>query len=221
LPLLEIEHYLQVNARRKLANGYQLIKQEDVVSYLEKFKSETFENKFSKNALSQASYANLYLRVSEEIEDHSEFQAAVARSNKKVDRFLLALNVNEKLWNFRSDMRFSWLKDGTYAQVVKRDYWLRSIVDDGLKLTDLSKAAELTVTIDVVCSGEPQGSYPAVRTAFDALNLGLYNFNTSMRFLQEVIALEALCSTSDAEVTHRIATTCAVLVGTGREESTV
>lgn len=218
MPLLQIDLDRSPAARRKnLPNGYQLVKQRQSAE-LERFNLDVFKREFSENALSQARYAELYLGVSEEILGHAEFHNAVDKSNKKIDRFLLALNVNGKLWNFRSNLRFSWLQDGTQAQVVRRDYWARSTVDDRPTLADFSRAAELTVTIDAVYSGEQQGYYPAARTAFDALGLGSYNFNTSMRFLQEAIALEALCSASDTEVTHRVATTCAILVAAGSEE---
>jgi hypothetical protein len=81
---------------------------------------------------------------------------------------------------------------------------------------DLTEAAALTTTIDAVCSDESR--YPAVRTACEALQLGSYAFNASVRFLQEAIALEGLCAGSDTEITHRIATTCAVLIGESADE---
>jgi len=39
-----------------------------------------------------------------------------------------------------------------------------------------------------------------------------------MRFLQEAIALEALCSTDPIEVTHKVATTCSLLLGATLDE---
>jgi len=221
LPLLGIDLRIrQGTQRRKLANGYQLVRQSQLAS-LHQLNFEYFKGQVGENALAEARSADLYLRVSEDItvSGQAEFQTAVDRLNEKIDRFVLALNMNEKLWNFRRDIRFSWLQDRSRAQITDRHYWPRSTVIDRPGFKDFSEAAKLTGAIDRVYStSEAQSYYPAVRTAFDALRLGSYAFNTSMRFLQEAIALEAVCSASDTEVTHRVATTCAILAGTGPVE---
>jgi len=218
LPLLEIDHdLLQAADSKDLANGYQLVKQGQLGN-LEIFNNDRFKREFGETVLVQAHSANLYVRVSEEIASRTDFETAVTRSNEKIDRLLLALNVNEKLWNFSRDIRFSWLQDESRGQITIRHDPPRSTVEDNPEFENFSEAAELTVTIDAVYSGEPESRYAPVRTAFDALRLGLYAFNVSMRFLQEAIALEALCSASDTEVTHRVAMTCAILIGTEPEQ---
>jgi hypothetical protein len=90
----------------------------------------------------------------------------------------------------------------------------------GLTLEDFRRAARLTSKIDNVYStvdGKAE-AYPAIRTAFDAIRLGAYAFNTSMRFLQEAIALESLCSTDTSEVVHKVAVACALCLGVNVEK---
>jgi hypothetical protein len=198
-----------------LANGYQLLKR-DQIQELENFDGEHFKREFGEIPLSRALYADLFVGVTANVADRFECDTAIDQSNRKIDRLFLALNVNEKLWSFRSDMRFSWLQDGSRSEITNRLHWPYSTFGNRPILEDLTEAAELTVTIDAVSSDDSH--YPTVITALDALQLGSYAFNASVRFLQEAIALESLCSGSDTEVTHRIATTCAVLIGTSPEE---
>ena len=198
-----------------LANGYQLIKR-DQIPELKTFDGGRFKREFGEIPLSRALFADFFVAVTTNVADRFECDAAIDKSNRKIDRLFLALNVNEKLWTFHSDMRFSWLEDGSYALISNRLHWPYSTFANRPSFGDLTDAAELTATIDAVCSDESH--YAAVTTAFDALQLGSYAFNASIRFLQEAIALEGLCAGSDTEITHRIATTCAVLIGVSTEE---
>jgi len=98
------------------------------------------------------------------------------------------------------------------------DYYSASF-DGEVNLADLQRAAALTTRIDTVyAENDAKRNFPSVRVAFDALRLSSSAFNTSMRFLQEAIALETLCSTDDHEVTHRVATTCALFLASTLEE---
>jgi hypothetical protein len=72
--------------------------------------------------------------------------------------------------------------------------------------------------MDRIYEATSKNAYPAIETAFGALRLSSYAFNTSMRFLQLAIALEALCSTGTTELSHRLASTCSILIGSNADE---
>jgi hypothetical protein len=211
LPLLKLDlHLAQGIQKKQLPNGYELVRRDEIDDRLERFNDDHFKAEFGETLLNSVRYADLYLRISSRVET-SEFDRTVDYLNERIDRFLLALNVNERLWTFQPDVRLSWIQNGSRAQLTNREYWPRSVSVTAPTLKDFSAAAKLAATIDHVYSGKE--AFAAVRVAFDALRLGSYSFNTSTRFLQEAIALEALCSASSAEVTHRISTTCAILIG--------
>ena len=148
MPVLEIDLELpQTTEREDLENGYQVVKK-DQLPGLELFNKEFFKREVSEDALYQALRADVYLKSSEEIAGGTAFQTAVDRSNDRIDRFLLALNVNERLWTFRRDVRFSWLDDNSRGQLSNRHFWPLSTVEDSPTMEDFSRAAKLSVTID-------------------------------------------------------------------------
>jgi hypothetical protein len=215
LPITETVHGSPESASSALGNGYQLMKRGEVRG-LEGFEEERFKREFGEIPLRRALYADLFVAVTANVVDRFDCETAIEQSNIKLDRFFLALNLNEKMWTFRSDMRFSWLEDRSYRHVNNRLHWPYSTFEDRPTFEDLTDAAKLTTTIEAAYSDESR--YRAVITALDALQLGSYQFNASIRFLQEAIALEGLCAGSDSEITHKIATTCALLIGSSPEE---
>ena len=77
----------------------------------------------------------------------------------------------------------------------------------------------MTSQIDrIYTESEGKDLFPAVRTALDALRSGMFAIHIGIRFLQEAIALETLCSTDVTEVTHRVAVGCAIMLNQDFEE---
>ena len=225
LPLLDIKLELPP-PDRKLVNGYHLVNRNSV-SLFDRLDNEYFKKDISQNDWFKASNADFYLRDTGEpglTGNVDELQSkAIQDAGERIDRFLRALDINEKLWSFRPHIRFSWFENDTpksWTSVTIRHYWPVTTFNDPVTLVDFEAAAVLTCKIDEVYSetGQQREIYPAVRTAFDALRLEAYAFNVSMRFLQEAIAIETLCSSETTEVTHRIASTCAILLGSALEE---
>lgn len=223
IPLLSFE--IECNDRwiegdcSDLPNGYQVSREQ--LKNLEIFNKEGFKREFGEAVFIKTLPARFCLSVSKENVNAQELSTAIANSNEKIDRFLLALNINERLCKFDSDVRFSWFQDGTLGHVTKRQVWPRSTIESNPQSEDFVEAARLTEVIDMVYpenDNDQSHHYPSVRTAFDALRLGSGAYNVSMHFLLEAIALEALCSDSASELTHRIATTCAILMEAGLEE---
>jgi len=227
LPLLGVDSVFEGTQQREdLVNGYGLRKSETVTE-LTKFDDEYVKTVLSESEWSHVRYADLYLRVAVEYPPEGNIgdirDKGINECGEKIDRFLLALNVNEKLWSFRPDVRLSWLDNdypSSWQNIAIRHYSPIATFEGGLTSDDFRDASKLTTKMDEVYSagGDEAEAYPAIRTALNAIRLGAYAFNTSMRFLQEAIALESLCSTDNSEVTHRVAVTCALCLGSNREE---
>lgn len=227
LPLRGVGHILEGGKKREdLANGYSLVDRQSLPE-LDKFNEDYMTKIVSGSDWSNIRHAPAYLRVSYTCPFRSDIEGVEAKGSEycgeKIDRLLLALNINEKLWSFRPDIRLGWFEKDlplSRQNIRVRQHSPISTSEDNLILRDFRRAARLTGKIDEVYSefdGKKEG-YPALRTAFSAIKLGMYAFNTSMRLLQEAIALESLCSTDTTEVTHRIAVTCAVLLGSTQGE---
>lgn len=112
LPLEEVGPILEGGqTQRELPNGYVIVKSE-ILPELEKFDDEHMKTLLSESEWSHVRHANLYLRVAAEKPLGGNIDEI--RSNgysdcgEKIDRLLLALNINEKLWSFRPDVRLSW-----------------------------------------------------------------------------------------------------------------
>jgi hypothetical protein len=227
LPLRGVGHILEGGKKREdLANGYALVDRESLPE-LGQFKEEYMTKIVSSSEWSHIRHAPVYLQVSYVCALQNDIEGVETEGSEycgeKIDRFLLALNINERLWSFRPHIRLSWFeKDVPLSRqnVRVRQYFPLSTFEGKLNLEDFRQAAGLTTTIDEVYSDidEEREKYPALKTAFSSIKLGMYAFNTSMRLLQEAIALEALYSTDATEVTHRIATTYALLLGSTLEE---
>lgn len=219
LPLRGVSPILEGEKKREdLANGYSIMDRESLPE-LDKFKEDYMTKIVSRSDWSNIRHAPAYLQVSYTSPFQSDIEKVEAKGSdycgEKIDRFLLALNINERLWSFHPDIRLGWFdKDLPLSRqnIRVRQHSPISTSEANLVLRDFSRAARLTAKIDEVYSefDRKKGDYPALRTTFSAVKLGMYAFNTSMRLLQEAIALESLCSTDTTEITHRIAVTCAV-----------
>jgi hypothetical protein len=212
--------------REELVNGYVLV-QSEMLPELEKFDDDYMATLLSKSEWSRVRHANLYLWVTAENPSGASIDEVrtkgCADCGEKIDRILLAFNINEKLWSFRPDVRLSWFdKDCPLSSqnIIVKHHSPISTFEGGLTVRDFRDAAQLTTKIDNVYSAIDDGAegYPAIRTAFDAIRLGAYAFNTSMRFLQEAITLESLCSTDTSEVAHKVAVACALCLESKMEE---
>lgn len=227
LPLIGIDYLLEGGKEQEdLDNGYILVDSK-ALQALDKSREEHITKILSQSEWPRIRYAPLFLKVSYEclLEDNiGEIEARSSEyCSEKIDRFLLALNVNERLWSFRPDVKLSWFEKDyplSWQNISIRHYSPLSTFEGRPTVADFRDAALLTTRIDEVSSqsADQEEIYPAIRTAFSAIKLGMYAFSTSMRLLQEAIALEALCSADTTEVTHRIATTCALLLGSTLEE---
>jgi Apea-like HEPN len=218
LPLVRAHTSLELNLKgdsELLPNDYKIIKREALLVVAD------FEESFSDDTdVMRGLGTDTFILVSREC------SASIPQSEtniEKIERFLLALNIIGKLWHLGGTIRLSW-PEGDDSQKWKQirkmdaDYYSASF-DGEVNLADLQRAAALTIRIDTVyAENDAKRNFPSVRVAFDALRLSSSAFNTSMRFLQEAIALETLCSTDDHEVTHRVATTCALFLASTLEE---
>jgi Apea-like HEPN len=218
LPLVQADAYLELALKddsELLANDYKVIKREGITALGD------FEDSFNDDSdVMTATGADLFIIVSKEC---SPSILQPDTNIEKIERFLLALNIIGKLWHLGRTIRLNW-PEGDESQTWKHirkmeaDYYSASF-DGEVNIEDLRKAAALTVRIDkVYAENDEKRGFPSVRVAFDALRLSSTAFNTSMRFLQEAIALETLCSTADSEVSHRVATTCGLFLASTLEE---
>jgi hypothetical protein len=219
LPLVHAHTDLELSLNgdsELLANDYKVIKRDAlpvVVDFEESFRNDT--------DVMRGLGTDTFILVSREC---STSIPQPETNIEKIERFLLALNIIGKLWHLGRTIRLSW-PEGDDSQKWKHirkmdaDYYSASF-DGEVNLADLQTAAALTTRIDIVYAGNDANSrsFPSIRVAFDALRLSSTAFNTSMRFLQEAIALEALCSTDQREVTHTVATTCALFLASTLEE---
>lgn len=227
LPLRGIGYILEAaKDREELGNGYALVNSK-LLSELKRFDERFMTKIVPENDWSQISKAPLYLQASYacvSADDIGELEANASEwCGEKIDRFLLALNMTERLWSFRPDIRLTWFENDfplSWQNITIRHYHPLSLFEKKPTLEDFHAAARLTGKIDDVYSdADKEGEdYPALRTAFSAIRLGTYAFDTSMRFLQEAIALESLCSTEATEVAHRIAVTCALCLESALDE---
>jgi Apea-like HEPN len=220
VPLLDKKDgLLEEKNRGPLGNGF-FIGGKSLVSSLAIFSDDYLRRELSDAAWSRIDCTEFYLGVSEKIPMGVSPEVVVDKCNERLDRFLLALNLNGKLWSFRPDVRMSWVEGDqpSNRQFFRvRHHSPISTFDPEPTVRDFLEAAILTVKIDAIYETS-EGKYPGIKTAFAALRLGAYAFNTAMRFLQLAIALEALCSTSTTEVAHRVAITCAILTANTPEE---
>lgn len=219
LPLVRANTVFELNLKgdsELLANDYKIIKREALPIVAD------FDESFSNDTdVMRALGTDTFIVVSR------EWSTSISQPEpniEKIERFLLALNIIGKLWHLGRTIRLSWPEGDDsqkWKQILKMDADYYSLSFDGeVSLDDLRKAASLTTRIDTVYA-ENDGnsrSFPSIRVAFDALRLSSSAFNTSMRFLQEAIALETLCSTAPGEVTYRVATTCALFLASTLDE---
>jgi len=224
LPLIAIRADLQINLNNnyeELASGYRIVKRE-YLSTLDKFQADV---EYSEINLTSALQADYYLQIRKEypfprnlvkIRDQGHDDAG-----ETFERFLLAMNLHQKLWSFRPYVRFSWFEDKdpeNWRRVSYGNSNPLSTFEGTIDIQDFRRAGHLTAKIDEIYAERSDKAFPALKTAFSALRLGSLAFNTSMRFLQEAIVLEALCSTDTYEATHKIASTCALLLGPSNDE---
>jgi hypothetical protein len=220
LPLIGIDYdLLGQNERLSLGKGF-FITGKTTASKLAIFDDDYLRSELSEKALSQIETTNYYLGVSEQLSSDLVPNDVVEKCNERLDRFLLSLNLNGKLWSFRPDIRMSWVEQD---EPKNREFFrIRhaspiSTFENKPALEDFRAAANLTRRIDEIYESGDK-NYPALKTAFDAVRLSAYAFNTAMRFLQLATALETLCSTATTEVAHRVATTCSILVGNNAQD---
>lgn len=224
LPLIEITSLHLSGDAEVLPNGFVIMPRNKLQQILDEFDDERAREEFGID-LSEALNADFYLKVAKEYpfppaesktlsvvwEEGTQINA------ERIDRFLLALNLIERLWTFRPDVRLSWYEQDYPVKqklVSYRHHYPVSTFDGRPALADLQEAAKLISKIDTIYStNDRDSSYPGIRIAFDALRSGTYGIHTSIRYLQEAIAIETLCSTDTQEVTHRVRVACSLLLG--------
>lgn len=225
LPLMGVTSLNLLGDRQKLKNGFTIVKRE-ALTVLGEFEDKRTKEEFGVN-FTKALWKDYYLLVRAEHpfppggnKTLTEVLHKLSENNaERVDRFLLALNLIERLLTIQPDIRLSWFEDG--YPVIQRLVTIRhqypiSTFNGTPSLPEFSRAAELISVIDKVYSeSDRRNSYPGVRIALDALKTGMFAFNTSMRYLQEAIAIEALTSTDTQEVTHRVRIACSLLLASG------
>jgi hypothetical protein len=221
LPIIGVDCVLPSGFHRKSLGSGFFLTSKNPISSLTIFSDEHWGRELSETARSHILSTDLYLGVTSKLNKDTDPYVVFDRCNERLDRFLLALNLNGKLWTFRPDIRFGWVKHD--APRNRQYFTVRhaspiSTFDDKPSFSDLQSAGRLIPKIEKIYDATSETAYPAIRTAFAALRLGFYAFNTSVRFLQLAIALEALCSTSTTEVSHRIASTCSILNGGNAKE---
>ena len=113
-------------------------------------------------------------------------EGSILENSEGIDRFLLALNLNERLWSIQPDMRISWFEDNhpiKWDRISTQYYFPKSTFNEKPNLKDFYEAAKLTSKIDRIYAGNDETkSFPAIRTAFDTLRYGLLTFRDSIRF---------------------------------------
>lgn len=224
LPLLTLASDLEIEfegEHEELGNGYRIIKRKSH-PILDDFHTG---GRIAETELQKVLYADHYLQVQKEYPYSDNFpqiqEDGTKDNSEKIDRFLLAMNIRERLWSFRPDVRLNWFekKDPiNWRSISFLRYFPLSTFKGKVGLRDFCLAASLTIKLDKIYAESDDERSPAIKTAFDALRLGSYAFDTSMRFLQETIALEALCSTDTSEVAHKVATASALLLSSKVDE---
>jgi len=225
LPLMGVRSLTLSGDRQQLKNAFTIVKREALAA-LNEFEEKRFRQEFGVN-LSKALYQDYYLLISTQ---HpfppggnktltQVLNELYLKNADRVDRLLLALNLIGKLWTFQPDIRLTWYENNYPVKqrlITYRHHYPISTFQGKPILSDLRKASDLTFIIDRVYSSSDQNnSYPGVRIALDALRTGMFASNTSIRYLQEAIAIEALTSTETQEVTHRVKITCSLLLASG------
>jgi hypothetical protein len=230
LPLMGVTSLNLSEGKEELGNGYA-IRERNALSTLEEFNETRMKQEFGLD-LSKALYANYYLLVGTEHpfppgqeKNLSDVWEELCKENgERIDRFLLALNLIERLWTFRPDIRLSWYENNypvNQRLVSYRHHYPLSTFDGTPDLSEFRGAAKLTSVIDEIYSASDlRDSYPAVRIALDALRSGMFAIHTSIRYLQEAIALETLCSTDTQEVTYKVRVACSLLLASDVEGRT-
>jgi hypothetical protein len=220
LPLIGLDFGLADGKDKEPLGTDFFVTNHSSVSGLSVFSDEHLRSEFSDAAWSRISTTSLYLGVSAKFPKDSDPHIAFNKCNERLDRFLFSLNLNGKLWTFAPDARFAWIRNDAPKNrqflTIRRASPI-STFDNSPGLSDFRDAARLLRKIDKIYEAANNNTYPAIATAFAALRLSFYAFNTSMRFLQLAIALEALCSTSTTEISHRLASTCSILMGSDAE----
>ena len=225
LPLVGINTLDLNDGTARMLNGYTIIAR-DNLGILKEFEIDEIKRRFGSDIWS-ALYADYFVQVEKQ---HSITQLSAnqlsdegAKDNsEKLDKLLLAININERIWALEPHMLLSWHEDNGSSiikTISKRDSHPIPSSSVTPKLEDFEEAAQLTVKINTIYEeNESSNSYPALRIAFDSLRLGVLGFSTRIRFLQEAICLETICSTDTTEVTHRISVICALLLASSLEE---
>lgn len=220
LPLVGIKTLKLRDGVDQLANGFTIAAR-DKLRVLSEFEKEGFIDRFG-NDLSKALYADYHLQVekefgSEQIRGGTATETGAGENSEKLDRFLLAVNINERLWLLRPHLFLSWNEEaGSIAikTISKRDFYPFPTSRVNPTYEDFHEAARLTAQIDQIYEeNKNRGSYPAFKIAFDSLRLSVLTFSGAIRFLQEMICLETICSTDRTEIAHRVALVCALLLG--------
>jgi hypothetical protein len=159
LPLRGVGHILEGGKKREgLANGYSLVARESLPE-LNKFNEDYMTKIVSTSDWSNVKNAPAYLQVSYTCPFQSDMGSVEAKGSEycgeKIDRFLLALNINEKLWSFRPDIRLGWFEKDlplSRQNIRVRHHSPISTSDDNLILQDFRRAARLTAKMDEVYS---------------------------------------------------------------------
>lgn len=191
LPLRGIGYLLARGEKRKeLENGYTVVDSKSLPE-LERFDKKYVTKVVAESDWSHISNTPVFLQTSCELAIGNDIRGVEEKASElcgeKIDRFLIALNIMEKLWSFRPDVRLSWFKKDlplSWQNISIRHYHPLSLFEKKPPLKDFQVAAQLTEKIDAVYSGANRDGedYPALRTAFSAVKLGMYAFNASMRF---------------------------------------
>lgn len=175
VPLLDIKYgLLEEKDRGPIGNGF-FIGGKSLVSGLAIFSDDYLRRELSDAAWSRIDITEFYLGVSEQFPTAAVPEVVVDKCNERLDRFLLALNLNGKLWSFRPDVRMSWVErdEPSNRQFFRvRHHSPISTFDPEPTVKDFLEAATLTVKIDTIYETS-EAKYPGIKTAFAALRLGL------------------------------------------------
>jgi len=222
LPLLRLKSLAVASSIERLFNGYRIVKRNSILA-LSDFEKGPITKRIAANDLSSALNAEHFLAVTaaEPLPpagtDLKDFWNKLPdRNSEKIDRMLLALNLINRVWTFRPDVRFSWNESRypvPHQNIHYRHHYPIAVGSQEPQLSDFHEAAKLTRLLDeIYAANESHNSYPGLRVALDALRSGMYAYASSIRYLQEAIVLETLTSTENQEVTHRVRLTAALLL---------
>jgi len=224
LPLITTSSALSLSLGedwKRLENGYTLIKRE----HLPILKHMQEDMTLVRQNLNNALHAEVVLQTHQEFQRSGDLNQDRDKGDKelkeRIERFILAMNLNGRLWSFQPYVRYTWEENENpenWRFIAAGSSDLISTYKGSISVEDFLTASRLTTKIDFIYSHANEKEFPAVKTAFRSLRLGCIERNTSIRFLQEAIALEALCSTDSIEVTHKVASTCAILLGSTLNE---